>query len=68
MMIESARLTGHDRFILGDTQGSLVTKDSAKAEYDRLMVERGQARRANDLAKVKTLDDRIAALGPVAFG
>jgi hypothetical protein len=64
LLLENARLTGHDKFIMADGKGGgVLTKESALQRYNELWASRA----GKTDAEKKVVDDEINRLGPIAF-
>ena len=64
ILAESAKLTGHDQFVLGDNRGGLLNQANAKQMYDELWIKRAAAK---DDAERAAIDAEITRVTPLAF-
>ena len=66
ILVENARYTGHDQFVIADARNGFMSKESALQRQQELWGQRW--RTADGSAERKAIDDEISRLGPIAHG
>jgi hypothetical protein len=64
MLVDMARITGHDKFVRADGGGALMDATVARQKYDELWGQRGKATNENER---EAIDRQIAEIARRAF-
>jgi len=66
ILIENARATGHDQFVMADGRSGFVSKETALQRQQELWAQRFKAPQGSP--ERQAIDAEIARLGPIAHG